>query len=485
MINPIPQTFLTVLGIYFVGMAYLGYISTKKTDSIKEFLTMGGMASAFVAGMAYLSTQISMSTFMGVPGSIYQTGWAIAGMGLTGGLMLWMPTFLVGMRLTEISPRLQIYTLADYFSSRYYSKFMRLLVGLITVVYILPSVGAQTIGAGVIWKTYTGQPEWVGVLVMAGIVTYYCLAGGIRGAVLTDVAQSIIMAITGFGLMLTVVTKNGGFSALSTKLAAHNVGKMSFPGSPTATANYQWLFSQMFLWSFFTIGMPQLISKFFLIKTREKAVKSSIYGAIAGVFGGTMIYIAAAYAPVLIPALGKGQTDFTIPVLASLTFPGWLASACMAGLLAAGMSTIDSMLVVTSGGLVRDIYHSYINPKAEDKDLLKLIRWVTVICGFIAAYIGIKKPGTIFEIILFTWGGLGVMTIPLLLGVRWKRCTKEGAIVGLILGEVYHAIAVKYPAWAFKFNAGIPALAVTAIITIVVSLMTKPPPLEVLEEHYS
>ena len=479
----IPEIFLPTLALYVLVMAYLGYVASKKTDTMKEFLTMGGAAGAIVGGLAYLTTQYSMSTFMGVPGSCFKSGWAIAGMTLTTAFTLWLPSALVGGQLQLLSKKIQLYTLSDYFASRYYSKFMRLIVCVLTVGLILPVMGAQTLGAGIIWRVFTGYPEWMGVVVMSVVVTGYCLYGGIRGAMLTDVAQAMLMIFTSIFLFIAVLNFGGGLSEMNARLAALDIGRMSFPGSPVPAATYGWLFGNLFLWTFFTMGFPQLSTKFFSMKNYETVIRSSICAAIAAGFMQLLIYAVGSFSP-LILGLDIPRADFAIPLLSSKLLSGWMASIMMAGILAAGMSTIDSMLVVTAGSVVRDFYHNFVNTDATDAQQFGLIRKVTVALGVIGCLIGIFKPGTIFGIILFSFGGIGVLAIPLLLGVRWKRATREGAIVATIAGEIYHVVAVLYPAYAFGWQAGIPALALTLVVMVAVSLITPRPPLAVLRGHY-
>lgn len=483
-ITPIPGVFSLTIAVYCLGMLYIGWYAYKHTNTMKEFLTMGGTAGAVVSGLAYLTTQYSMSTFMGVPGTIFNAGWAVAGMTLTTAFTLWLPSALVGGQLQRLSKKLGFYTLTDYLASRYYSEVLRFIVCVITVGLILPVMGAQTIGAGIIWNVFTGWPEWQGIVLMSVVVTFYCIYGGIRGAMLTDVVQAMLMIFTSVFLLISVLNFGGGLTSLNEALAKFDVGKMSFPGSPKAVANYGWLFANLFLWTFFTMGFPQLATKFFAMKNYETVVRSSIYTAIAAGSVGFLIYTVGAFAPLILgPEIPRG--DFTVPLVAVKLLPGWLASVMMAGLLAAGMSTISSQLVVMAGSIIRDFYSNFVNKEASDKTQVTLIRRTTLLLGVAGCLIGIFQPASIFELILFSFGGIGVLAIPLLLGVRWKRATREAAIVAVIVGECYHILAVKVPAFAVGFQAGVPALAVTLVVMVAISLMTPPPPLSVLKDHYT
>lgn len=76
MINPTPGPFYFTLSLYLVGMALIGWYASRKTTSLSEFFVMNAKAGAIISGLAYFSTQYSMSTFMGVPGTCYKVGFA-------------------------------------------------------------------------------------------------------------------------------------------------------------------------------------------------------------------------------------------------------------------------------------------------------------------------------------------------------------------------------------------------------------------------
>jgi sodium/pantothenate symporter len=482
--KPVPEIFIPVILVYFVLLVFIGWYSYRKTDSMKEFLTMGGTAGAIVGGFAYLSTQYSMSTFMGVPGWTWAYGYGIVGMTGTVMFSIWVPAFFVGFRLNRLGKKLNIFSLGDYFGDRYESNFARILVALITIVFLLPTMGAQTIGAGAIWNVFTGQPEWVGVALMAAIVTMYCLTGGIRGAILTDFVQAIMMLFTTLIFLFALVLTEPGLTGANAAIAKNKIDFMSFPGTK-GIMTYGWLFSQLFLWNFFTIGHPQLVTKFLAIKNTKTILRAAIIGGFGMCFAAIFMEALGGTSTPYFPAgIEPKRLDFVVPTILSTILPIHIASLCMAGIVAAGMSTIDSQLVMVAGAVSRDIYQKGMSHEEAEKKSLHLARYATLVFGFCTFLIGVFKPATIFGLILFTWGGLGMITIPLLMGLRWKRATKQGAIASLIAGTVYHALAAKWSAFAFGFHPGVPALVVTLIVIIVVSLLTPPPSEAVLKRHY-
>jgi Na+/panthothenate symporter len=153
------------------------------------------------------------------------------------------------------------------------------LLALMMLFFLIPLMGAQTIGAGVIVNVFTGLPYWVGVVAMGVIVIFYCMSGGIRGAILTDAVQGTLMVGTAIVTFILSVAMGGGFSAINAKIASVSPELLTFPGK----GNYmpwQNYVSQIVLWSFFTIGQPQLFTKFFAMKNYRVMFRAVILGTL-------------------------------------------------------------------------------------------------------------------------------------------------------------------------------------------------------------
>ena len=108
----------------------------------------------------------------------------------------------------------------------------------------------------------------------------------------------------------------------------------------------------------------------------------------------------------------------------------------IAGIVAAGMSTIDGILVTTTGAVTRDIYQKIINKKADDNSVMKLSKVVTVLIGVIVICFGVFQPGSIFEINLFAFAGMAIFVVPVLFGMYWKKSTAAGAIASIVVGVI-------------------------------------------------
>ena len=171
LIQPTPGPFFATLTLYFIILAGIGWYAARNTHNLKDFFVLGGKAGAVVSGIAYFATQYSMSTFMGVPAVAYANGYAGLTISVPGlAFSMIIPALLVGRKLMQLSHRFGLLTMTDYLADRYDSRKLGVLHAVMMVAFLIGMIGAQTVGAGVIVHTFTGLPEWVGVVGMGIIV---------------------------------------------------------------------------------------------------------------------------------------------------------------------------------------------------------------------------------------------------------------------------------------------------------------------------
>ena len=165
----------------------------------------------------------------------------------------------------------------------------------------------------------------------------------------------------------------------------------------------------------------------------------------------------------------------------------FLAAIFISGIVAAGMSTIDGILVTTTGAVTRDIYQKIINKKATDETVMKMSKVVTVIIGVIVILFGVFQPGSIFEINLFAFSGMAVFVVPILFGMYWKRATAAGAIASALVGVATVLAFTWVPALGgalHGFHALFPATILGSLTMLIVSSLTQAPPQETIQRHF-
>ena len=484
-IQPSPIPFYTVLVLYLGIMAFIGWYAGRKTNSIGDFFVLSGKAGVVVSGIAYFSTQFSMGTFLGTPGTIYGVGYAGMAISVPGAVFcMILPALLIGRKLITLGHKYGFLTMADYLTDRYHSKNMSGVLGVMMLFFLVPMMGAQIIGAGVIVHVFTGLPEWVGVVGMGIIVILYCMTGGMKGAMMTDVIQGSLMIATAVVTFIVSVVMGGGFSNINHTLQSMNEAYLTFPG---ANGYMPWTYyvSNIVLWSFFTMGQPHLFTKFFAMKDHKTMFKAILLGTAGMFFSATLIEWAGVNGIASIQNIEKA--DQIIPMILQRGLNPFLASIFIAGIVAAGMSTIDGILVTTTGAVTRDIYQKIINKNATDETVMKLSKVVTVIIGIIVICFGVFQPGSIFEINLFAFSGMAIFVVPILFGIYWKKATAKGAIAAVIVGIISLLLFTLNPsvkALAMGFHALFPTTIIASIVMIVVSKFTKTPPQETIDRHF-
>lgn len=485
-IQPAPIPFYTVLVLYLGIMAFIGWYAGRKTNSIGDFFVLSGKAGVLVSGIAYFSTQFSMGTFLGTPGTIYGVGYAGMAISVPGAVFcMILPALLIGRKLITLGHKYGFLTMADYLTDRYHSKNMSGVLGVMMLFFLVPMMGAQIIGAGVIVHVFTGLPEWVGVVGMGIIVILYCMSGGMKGAMMTDVIQGSLMIATAVVTFIVSVVMGGGFSNINHTLQSMNEAYLTFPG---ANGYMPWTYyvSNIVLWSFFTMGQPHLFTKFFAMKDHKTMFKAILLGTAGMFFSATLIEWAGVNGIASIQNIDKA--DQIIPMILQRGMNPFLASIFIAGIVAAGMSTIDGILVTTTGAVTRDIYQKIINKDATDETVMKLSKVVTVIIGIIVICFGVFQPGSIFEINLFAFSGMAIFVVPILFGIYWKKATAKGAIASVIVGIISLLLFTLNPsvkALAMGFHALFPTTIIASIVMIVVSKFTETPPQETIDRHFT
>lgn len=485
-IQPSPIPFYTVLVLYLGIMAFIGWYAGRKTNSIGDFFVLSGKAGVLVSGIAYFSTQFSMGTFLGTPGTIYGVGYAGMAISVPGAVFcMILPALLIGRKLITLGHKYGFLTMADYLTDSYHSKKMSGVLGVMMLFFLVPMMGAQIIGAGVIVHVFTGLPEWVGVVGMGIIVILYCMSGGMKGAMMTDVIQGSLMIATAVVTFIVSVVMGGGFSNINHTLQSMNEAYLTFPG---ANGYMPWTYyvSNIVLWSFFTMGQPHLFTKFFAMKDHKTMFKAILLGTAGMFFSATLIEWAGVNGIASIQNIEKA--DQIIPMILQRGMNPFLASIFIAGIVAAGMSTIDGILVTTTGAVTRDIYQKIINKDATDENVMKLSKVVTVIIGIIVICFGVFQPGSIFEINLFAFSGMAIFVVPILFGIYWKKATAKGAIASVIVGIISLLLFTLNPsvkALAMGFHALFPTTIIASIVMIVVSKFTKTPPQETIDRHFT
>lgn len=420
-----------------------------------------------------LASAASAGTFIGSPGLSYGQGY-----GWTFGAMLQVPAAFVmlgilGKKLAILSRKLDLVTFTDFFKHRYESPVVVVVTSVGVVVFLVAYMVAQFVGGARILGTITGVPYWMLVVTFAGIVALYTAFGGFLAAAFTDAAQGAIMLGGGFLLWFSVFFIGGGASELAEGTAAGVPELTTLPGpggfDPAMMLSYSVMFGLLLL------ALPHVAVRAMAYKDSKAMHTAMVFGpAIMALFtlgfGAMGVFARVLLGDVDVP-------DMALPLLALDRLPGALAGALLAAPIAAVMSTVDSMILVVSGAIVRDLYVGYVKPDLADKKEARIGSVVSLSIGVIVLLLALNPPEYLQYLINFAIGGLeATLFVPLVLGLYWKRGNALGATLSIAGGMIWYLLAsVWAPVLAFGLMPVFPA-ALFALVVYVAAGYFGPPP---------
>ena len=448
---------LIILILYMLFNLVLGIWMSKQSARqnaeggfLQNYFMGGRSMGGVVLAMTLIATYTSASSFLGGPGLASSWGltqsWVAAIQIGTAFLTLGV----VGKKLGLISRRIKAVTISDYLRARYKSPAVVIMCSVALVIFFITQMVAQFIGGATLIQTVTGLPYAGGLLIFAAVVIIYTAIGGFKAVVITDTIQGFIMAIGTFLLIFFIAKAGGGMENLITDTAALNpgwdlMGKGPF-GADVAALRPGYLISFWVLVGIGILGLPQTTVRSMGFKDTQSLHKAMIYGTV--VVGILMIgmHFAGALTMPLLPDGGLESTDKVIPYVVLHFMPTWAAGLFLAAPLAAVMSTVDSLLILASATLIKDVYVNYIRKgkkNAAEKDMGKKAASrvpaasmaITVILGLIVFVMALNPPDIIVWINLFAMGGLEATFFwPLIGGLYWKKAHSGCCVASIIVG---------------------------------------------------
>ena len=434
-IVPLILYFILIMGIALWGSRAAGKRSDTKGFMEEYFIgsrSMGG----FVLAMAIITTYTSASSFVGGPGVAYNVGlgWILLS-------MIQVPTaFLtlgvLGKRFALIARRTNAVTITDFIRARYGSDLVVILASLSLLVFFMASMLAQFIGGARLFESVTGYSYQTGLLIFGLTVVIYTTVGGFRAVVLTDTIQGVMMLFASLAILYAVITAGGGVESIMQTLYSIDPQLLTPTGGGNAIPK-PFILSFWVLVGIGILGLPQTTQKCLGYKDSRSMHNAMIIGTFVVGFTMLAMHLVGAMGRAVIPDITVG--DLAVPTLTvRLMSPFW-AGIFIAGPLAAIMSTVDSMLIMCSAAIVKDLYFHYIVKNDESRLSPKKVRGmslvVTAVVGVLVFFAAMKPPSLLVWINLFAFGGLeAVFFCPTLFGLYWKRANSTGAILSMICG---------------------------------------------------
>lgn len=442
-------TKLILLFSYFAVLFLIGWFSSRKIKDIKDYYVGGKKLGYWVVAFSTRATGESAWLLLGLTGLGAVAGLSALWVAVGEVLGVSVAWFVMAKRFKRLSDKYDSITVPDYLVSRFSSKtnLLRTIAAIILSVFVIIYVSAQIDATGSAFEAFLDWNYFTGALVGFAIVIAYILFGGFVAVAWSDLFQGLLMFL---GLVLLPVVSLFFLSSgepLWDKIGTIDPGLLNIWGAGGLTPENFFTLIGFSLIGLGFMGSPQLFVRFMSIKDegeinkgRWVAIGFTLLTDIAAVMIGILAryFFTTAGADVEAVLGNNGQNSLIL--LVEHVMPLFFTGIYIAVVLAAIMSTIDSLLVVASSAIVRDIYQQIYHPKSRLEELTGFSRRVTLVMALaalaISMAVAVSTPErTIFWFVIFGWSGIAASFCPtIILSLFWTGFTEKGAIASMIAG---------------------------------------------------
>jgi sodium/proline symporter len=466
---------VTVFIIYLAILVGLALWSRQETHTMSGYFIAGKKLPPWVVAFSTNATGESGWLLLGLTGMGYAVGaqafWVVAGE-VVGIALAWL---LLSRRIKRLSDQSDSITVPDVLAARFDDRrhVLRKISVLIILVMVGAYVAAQMVATGKAFDGFTGMNYSTGVLVGATVIILYTLVGGYKAVAWTDLIQGILMLLGLIIVPLIAIDAAGGWSSVLTDLSSQDPGLLT-PWGPDgkSTAALVGIVSFLAVGLPF-MGVPQLMVRFMSARSEESLVPAMVISVIVILLFDLGAVLTGMAGRALFPGLDDPES--ILPLISTTLLHPVLGGIMMVVVLAAIMSTVDSLLILASSAVVRDYWQQIRGSKLSDRALANRGKLVTVVIGLIGIAFALHQTPLIFWFVLFAWSGLGAAFGPVLLCAVWYPGTSlAGAVAGMLGGFITTVV------WVLWLKPGfydllevIPGFIVGLALTIIISKLTK------------
>ena len=479
---------LAFLVVFFGVMVGIGLYCRKHTTDVNGFVLGGRAVGPWLTAFAYGTSYFSAVVFVGYAGQFgWKYGiaatWAGIGNALLGSLLAWV---VLGRRTRVMTQHLDSATMPQFFENRFQSRSLKLAASAIIFIFLIPYTASLYNGLSRLFGMAFHVDYAVCVIAMAVLTGVYVIAGGYMATAINDFIQGIIMIVGIIAVVGAVIKSQGGFLAALDGLA--RVSDPAVSDTPGVFASFfgpdpVGLLGVVLLTSLGTWGLPQMVQKFYAIRS-EKAIDkgtiiSTVFAAIVaggcyflGGFGrlfSDQVDVAANGYDSIVPTMLEGLSTVLIAVVVILV-------------LSASMSTLSSLVLASSSTLTLDFIKDTIVKDMDEKRQILTMRLLIVVFIAISVVLAIVQYRSnvtfIAQLMGVSWGALaGAFLAPFLYGLYWKKTTRGACWVSFLFSTVVMLANIFFGKYfptllQSPINAGAFCMLAGLIIVPVVSLVT-------------
>jgi len=408
-----------ICGIYIVAIYWLSWIGMRRTKDIRGFSIGNKDMGPVLIGITFAASVASTATFVINPGFVYVHGLsAFLHYGVAASLGILCALCVLTRGFLKVGTQHQALTIPDWIYHRYQHRGFSLFFAFINLLSIT-FVVLILVGCSLLMEGLFPVGQKTALVIVLVFVFSYVLMGGTYAHAYTNTLQGIMMLIIAVGLFAQGLSYfSGGFMAQLQSVGT-NYAKVFNPDSNLYFSFFS-VFASGFIVTFALMLQPHILTKVLYLKG-EKDIKTFITVAVLVGFCFSLMLALGFYARlggVEVQAQDTVVRDYLLYEFGQSPWGQYLLTFVFITLLAAGMSTLDGILVSLSAMVVKDI----VVPLTGDHSRgLTLSRWVLVGVGVVGGVLAWHPPSLIG---LFAQKGVyglaAASFVPLLLGVLWR-----------------------------------------------------------------
>ena len=498
---------LALLILYFGVMVGIGLYCRKHTSGINGFVLGGRSVGPWLTAFAYGTSYFSAVVFVGYAGQFgWKYGiaatWAGIGNAILGSLLAWA---VLGRRTRILTQHYNSATMPQFFGQRFQSKSLKIGASVIVFVFLIPYTASLFNGLSRLFGMAFHMDYTVCIILMGVLTGIYVIAGGYMATAINDFIQGCVMLVGICVVIAAVLNTQGGFLE-----ALHGLAAVSDP--ETVNGEVPGIFASFFgpdpvnllgvviLTSLGTWGLPQMVQKFYAIKSEDSILKGTIISTLFAVVVAGGCYFLGGFGRLFADQVDVASEGYDAIIPAMLSgLPDLLIAVVVILVLSASMSTLSSLVIASSSTLTIDLLKGNIVKKMNDFQAVFIMRCFIVVFVLISMVLAIVQYKNSFSFIAqlmgVSWGALaGSFLAPFLYGLYWKKTTKAACWASFLFGSgimTLNLISTSTGWFAFptllqsSINCGAFAMLAGLVIVPVVSLFTKKPDQAMVDEAFS
>ncbi|RUM89828.1 MAG: sodium/proline symporter PutP [Thermodesulfatator sp.] len=468
---------------YFMAVLVIGVIACLRTRDISDYILGGRRLGSLVAALSAGASDMSGWLLLGLPGLVYSQG--LLALWLAGGLLLgtWFNWTIVATRLRVMSFEAgNAITLPEFLERRFQdsSRVLRALSAILILFFFTIYTSSGLVAGGKLFNAVFNIPYHWAVIIGGVSVLSYTFIGGFLAVSWTDAFQALLMlfallavpALSWLNIPESACSSQGLLSCLS--------GFLSPLKNRDGTGYSVITILSLLAWGLGYFGQPHILARFMAIDSPSGIKKARLIGtAWAGLAMAGAVLVGLSGLVYFSGRLGDAEKVF-IFLVRELMHPA-IAGICLAGILAAIMSTADSQLLVSASALTEDFYRGLMRPEAGQKELVLVGRITVIGVCLLAAWFARDPESLVLDIVAYAWAGFGASFGPVLIfSLFWQRMTCKGALLGIVSGGLSVIVWKGLSGGIFDVYELLPGFLISCVVIVVTSLLDSPPARETL-----